>query len=701
MATSPAAKQWPGVDGALIATTSTLKMSNARRRSFDSMRRMLILVAAAAPFAPFAPKGSASVPRPRSVAFDLDGCLWRPSLAQLRSSRSDGLAFHCAWPDVGGAPFSRRPDNTLRDRRSERVALYDGVLPALACLSDRWHGATLAVASCCQAFEFDGRPLAELLGLQIFGRGSKRKHLRQIAAYARCRLSELLFFDNEPGHCRDAAELGVTAVLCPRGLTREVWTVAEQQFPRPGTVIVEKLVRFLHLKAETQQADKAQALLWRCAAEGRAVHPFGALSAAEVRRAIAKFEQKKEPKEDAPVEAPKDVLSLSRGKARPQVVKDLALYLRSQTPKRRCNSEQMLRVAAERRWQVAGIAEQQSSSQSRAEEQQWQYEADSVGDEGDKAAGREAQEETRFEEPVVRAMFNCDQQYDPASQPQHLMAPEDGADSEKLRPQAEDFLRYSLEALNHSQQSKLAGSYCWSQLNIARATGSLVLGHLTWQLYLLLNRADILLMASGLEMPSAESSLLPRDLSEVQKDIEATVQSEMMLFESLLGKSIDASGFRERIQGAWSMIGMVGALTLTMDQYNEPVTCPKDVSSHVFICQYVHPLLAACSTIFAAASVLLSMILYVEMSFVPDEFLGPWMRKLSWAVESPLLCFIIGIICWALDFLWRGALQYGNMGYAVAAMVVVVGIGVLIMYLKLKAMTNKFLLQAAASAAAA
>ena len=39
---------------------------------------------------------------------------------------------------------------------------------------------------------------------------------------------------------------------------------------------------------------------------------------------------------------------------------------------------------------AAAIAEQQSSSQSRAEEQQWQYEADSVGDEGGKAAGREA-----------------------------------------------------------------------------------------------------------------------------------------------------------------------------------------------------------------------------------------------------------------------------------------------------------------------
>ncbi|CAJ1437002.1 unnamed protein product [Effrenium voratum] len=51
----------------------------------------------------------------------------------------------------------------------------------------------------------------------------------------------------------------------------------------PRSDVVEKLVRFLHLKAETQQADKAQALLWRCAAEGRAVHPFGALSAAEDR----------------------------------------------------------------------------------------------------------------------------------------------------------------------------------------------------------------------------------------------------------------------------------------------------------------------------------------------------------------------------------------------------------------------------------
>ena len=36
----------------------------------------------------------------------------------------------------------------------------------------------------------------------------------------------------------------------------------------------------------------------------------------------------------------------------------------------------------------------------------------------------------KTKEPVARAMVNCNQQYDPASQPQHLMAPEDGADSD-------------------------------------------------------------------------------------------------------------------------------------------------------------------------------------------------------------------------------------------------------------------------------
>ena len=36
----------------------------------------------------------------RCVAFDLDGLLWRPSLAQLGYA---DLALHCSWPNMGGA----------------------------------------------------------------------------------------------------------------------------------------------------------------------------------------------------------------------------------------------------------------------------------------------------------------------------------------------------------------------------------------------------------------------------------------------------------------------------------------------------------------------------------------------------------------------------------------------------------------------
>ncbi|CAL1150975.1 unnamed protein product [Cladocopium goreaui] len=191
---------------------------------------------------------------PRCVAFDLDGLLWRPSLAQL--GVANDLALHCSWPNTGGPPFTRISDNSLRDRRGERVALFEGVHEALEELvipGGRWYGAKLAVASCCQepawakaclkAFRFNGRSLSEILPLQHFARGSKRLHLRRIASLAHCKASQLLFFDNELQHCEDAAELGVTAVLCPGGLTAESWKAAVAGFPRPGTVINPKRLR--------------------------------------------------------------------------------------------------------------------------------------------------------------------------------------------------------------------------------------------------------------------------------------------------------------------------------------------------------------------------------------------------------------------------------------------------------------------------
>eukprot|EP00435_Cladocopium_sp_Y103_P024835 s708_g6.t1 len=186
---------------------------------------------------------------------------------------------------------------TGEDRRGERVALFEGVHEALEELVIP--GGRLT------------RSLSEILPLQHFARGSKRLHLRRIASLAHCKASQLLFLDNELQHCEDAAELGVTAAclasatLCQPGMVLFVHmslapALSEanpQVLPlTPRLDVVEKLERFLELKAQSNQTEQAKSLLWRCAAEGRGIHPFGVLSVTEVRQAISGFETQLQPR---------------------------------------------------------------------------------------------------------------------------------------------------------------------------------------------------------------------------------------------------------------------------------------------------------------------------------------------------------------------------------------------------------------------
>ena len=87
--------------------------------------------------------------------------------------------------------------------------------------------------------------------------------------------------------------------------------------------------------------------------------------------------------------------------------------------------------------------------------------------------------------------------------------------------------------------------------------------------------------------------------------------------------SLQFSG--ERTQGAWEMIGLVSALFLTMDKYCDPIEIyDEELLELVPFCHQIHPFCAGTATLFAASSVVLSMILYCQISFVPDQFLGDW-----------------------------------------------------------------------------
>jgi len=185
---------------------------------------------------------------PRCVVFDLDGCMWHPAMQSLWAG--DGsLAVHLAWPDFGGAPFVRQEDGALRDRRGERVALFPGARRALRELaSGPWASVAVGIASCSTSPSWahaclrtfrldDGRPLSEVFSAVEIRRGSKQSHLRSIVAKIGCKFDEVLFFDNEPGHCAQVAEIGATSVLCPLGLSEHIWTGAQRAFPAPGKVI--------------------------------------------------------------------------------------------------------------------------------------------------------------------------------------------------------------------------------------------------------------------------------------------------------------------------------------------------------------------------------------------------------------------------------------------------------------------------------
>lgn len=138
------------------------------------------------------------------------------------------------------------------------------------------------------------------------------------------------------------------------------------------------------------------------------------------------------------------------------------------------------------------------------------------------------------------------------------------------------------------------------------------------------------------------------------------------------------------------------ALFLTMDRYTEQLNCEdEDLAATVPFCDQLHSLCAGTATLFAACAVVSSMILYIEMTFVPDEFLGDWMGNLSWSVELPLLSFIFSISAWALDLMWQGVVHHGAFGKIFIVMVLLPAALILALYFRTKSLTNKYLMMAA------
>jgi len=64
---------------------------------------------------------------------------------------------------------------------------------------------------------------------------SKVRHFQRIASRTGVPVSDILFFDNEIGNCRQVAKLGVVVVYCPDGVTWHLWETALRAFPNAAS----------------------------------------------------------------------------------------------------------------------------------------------------------------------------------------------------------------------------------------------------------------------------------------------------------------------------------------------------------------------------------------------------------------------------------------------------------------------------------
>ncbi|CAE7352404.1 ttc4 [Symbiodinium pilosum] len=180
--------------------------------------------------------------------------------------------------------------------------------------------------------------------------------------------------------------------------------------------------------------------------------------------------------------------------------------------------------------------------------------------------------------------------------------------------------------------------------------------------------------------------------------LKALIRSPFLETLPMLGKSLDPSTFRDRMMAAWTTIGVVGALFLTMLDYSQSAKCESDHLLSVMpsqeFCDTIHPFLCSMGLAFNVIAVILTTILIMQVGFVPDEKLSDWVAGMPITVELPLVSFIIGALMWAGDLVWLGVVAHGAYGVRFSVGAGIIAISLLGVYASTRAKTNRLIMLA-------
>eukprot|EP00980_Cylindrotheca_fusiformis_P016988 scaffold5166_cov152-Cylindrotheca_fusiformis.AAC.1 len=176
--------------------------------------------------------------RPKLIAFDLDGCLWKPEMYEL-SWYGKGSPFK---PDGKGNMISAGGEKVrllgnVREIFSELYRRQDEVLVGISSRTDEpsWSRELLD-----KFLLDDGKTsMASVLNGPIeISYDNKRDHFRRISRKTGIAVEDMVFFDNERGNCADVARLGVTVAYVPNGVTKKLYQSALDAFPAPKGKVV-------------------------------------------------------------------------------------------------------------------------------------------------------------------------------------------------------------------------------------------------------------------------------------------------------------------------------------------------------------------------------------------------------------------------------------------------------------------------------
>eukprot|EP00929_Paragymnodinium_shiwhaense_P007951 TRINITY_DN111873_c0_g1_i1.p1 TRINITY_DN111873_c0_g1~~TRINITY_DN111873_c0_g1_i1.p1 ORF type:complete len:246 (-),score=9.03 TRINITY_DN111873_c0_g1_i1:266-916(-) len=141
---------------------------------------------------------------------------------------------------------------------------------------------------------------------------------------------------------------------------------------------------------------------------------------------------------------------------------------------------------------------------------------------------------------------------------------------------------------------------------------------------------------------------------------------------------ISPKSFREQMQGAWSTVGIVAALLLSilvpvfLDEHggcDGRVIHAMGISEET--CAITHCVLSAFGTSASCVATLVCTILYVRIAKVPDDCLPAWAEKSAFLLLMPNGTVQVACVVFVCDLAWLACHKYGPTAGLLCALILV------------------------------